>query len=316
MSTRPQRRCRTRGGHCVLTLLCLTSILTSCSARAPSEPLRDRRQDQLHHAAHAEFRRGHFVQAMRLYEQALQRAYLRDDAHAVANALYNLAASHARLRHFDQARELLRQARTILENLPETQTADVLLLEAKVAHRQGDLQAALDLIAQGLHAQPPAPEAVMAAFHVLRGVLAAEQHNLALARQALATADQYRRSGQETAGRAQLIGSIARLANEPLRAAAAFEREADLHRSASHYEAMAQALARAATAYTAASAWSLAAHRFLRAGRSAQLQGMYHEAIAWLQQAIDTARKGGVSDITDQANERLRAIRQTTSHTS
>jgi tetratricopeptide (TPR) repeat protein len=297
-------------GFVAMTLLYLMAMLTGCGKRAVSPQPADSLQEQLDHAAYTAFHQGNFEEAVRLYDQSLQRAYLRDDAEAIAKALYNLAISHARLHHVDTARAFLQEARTILASIPEAQLADVFLEEAEVAYRQGDLDGAWRLIDEGLKATLPAPDAVKMALHLLRGRIAAERRDLSLARQALAASDQYRHDSLTTAARAQLVGSIALLEDKPLYAATVFDQEADLHRSALNYTAMCGALMRAGEAYADAGAWQQAANRFLRAGRSAQLQGMTREAIDWLERAIATGRKGNAAHIAEQAYERLRLIQR------
>lgn len=102
------------------------------------------------------------------------------------------------------------------------------------------------------------------------------------------------------------------LENDPLYAAAAFDREADLHRAALHYTAMSDALGRAGAAYAAGGVWAVAANRFLRAGRSAPLQGADADAVYWLERAIAAARTGDVSALAEQAEERLQVLRNST----
>jgi hypothetical protein len=77
------------------------------------------------------------------------------------------------------------------------------------------------------------------------------------------------------------------------------------HRKSLHYALVAEALARAGKAYEQGGEMGPAANRYLRAGRSAQLQDMADEAFQWLTLASSLGRLAGNPDIAEEADRRL-----------
>jgi hypothetical protein len=72
---------------------------------------------------------------------------------------------------------------------------------------------------------------------------------------------------------------------------------------------MAEALARAGGAFLKDGEPAKAANRFLRAGRSAQLQSMTEEAEEWLSMSAELASRAGDRETEREALQRLSRIR-------
>ena len=108
---------------------------------------------------------------------------------------------------------------------------------------------------------------------------------------------------------AELAGCIAMKQGRLQTAAGLFDKEAAFRRKASQYALMAEALARGGLAHGQSGEPEKAANRFLRAGRSAQLQGMAEEAVKWLTRAAENAGIAGNDAILKEVNRRLSEIR-------
>lgn len=273
--------------------------IAGCGGQRAAGPPEDDQQMRLEEAAQNAFEAGDYERAEHLLLDSLQRAYLRDDAETAAEAAYLLAACRARRGDYDLARAALRDARREVASSSPTRRGEIALLEAKIASRQGETAEADRLIAEALAAAPP--PALAAHLLLLRGEVACERGDAAAARAALRQAGT---SAATEAARRRLEGRIARLEGDPGAAAAAFDAEAELQRAALQYDAMAEALARAAAAYAAGDDWLAAADRYLRAGRSGKLQGLV-ESTAWLTEAAAAAERAGDASLAAEARRWL-----------
>jgi tetratricopeptide (TPR) repeat protein len=84
------------------------------------------------------FHYGYDNEAIEHYRLALRRAWELDDAEAIANTAYNLAACWAAMQQFEPARQALAEARAELRRSGQSEV-DAWLLEAKIARAQGRL---------------------------------------------------------------------------------------------------------------------------------------------------------------------------------
>jgi tetratricopeptide (TPR) repeat protein len=252
----------------VIVLALLTQV--GC-ATAPPAPPRDRELSRASELARAAFEDGATAQAIELYRRALNRARVMDDATEIGNAAYNLALGHTLLGQLDQASASLAEAKAEFQRCGST-PADVLLLEATIAQRQGQLEQALALAEQVLLASSDASHRFQAAL--LKGTIAFEQNDPARARMALTEADQHRVTNVALlAARERLAGNIFLLEGNAAEAAAAFDCAAALFQTARHYRDMALTLRRAGEAYREAGDTQRAEDRLFRAKRSLAAQG-------------------------------------------
>ncbi len=251
-----------------LTLLTLVGCATSPTSTVPPE---DKELSRTSNLARAAFEDGATARAIGLYMQALNRAVAMDDATEIGNAAYNLALCHIILGQLDQASALLAEARAEVKR-SGSNPADVLLLEATVAQRQGKLEQALSLVDQVLSASSDESHRFQAAL--LRGTIACAQDDLASARAALVEADKHRVTNAALlAARERLAGNTFLLERNPAEAAEAFDRAAALFQKAKHYRDMALTLRRAGEAYREAGDTQRAEDRLFRAKRSLAAQG-------------------------------------------
>jgi len=252
----------------VLALLTLAGCATSPSSTVPSK---DKELSRTSNLARAAFEDGATAKAIDLYRKALNRASAMDDATEIGNAAYNLALCHIILGQLDQASASLADAKAAFKR-SGSNPADVLLLEATVAQRQGKLEQALSLADQVLSASPDESHRFQVAL--LKGTIACQQDDPASARAALVEADTHHIADAALlAARERLAGNIFLLERNPAEAAAAFDRAAALLQEAKHYRDMALALRRAGEAYREAGDMQRAEDRLFRAKRSLAAQG-------------------------------------------
>jgi len=244
--------------------------LVGC-ATPPTAPPQDQELSRTSDLARAAFEDGATARAIDLYREALNRARAMDDATEIGNTAYNLALCHIILGQLDQASALLAEAKAEFKRRGSN-PADVLLLEATVAQRQGRLEQALSLADQVLSASSDESHRFQAAL--LKGTVACVQDDPARARTALAEADKHRIANAALlAARERLAGDISLLEGNPAEAAAAFDRAVALFRKAKHYRDMALTLRRAGEAYQEAGDTRRAKDRLFRAQRSLAAQG-------------------------------------------
>jgi len=250
-----------------ITLTFLT--LVGCAA-SPTAP-KDKELSRTSHLARAAFEEGATAKAIDLYSKTLNRAIAMDDATEIGNAAYNLALCHIILEQLDQASASLAEAKAAFKRSGSI-PADVLLLEATVAQRQGKLEQALSLADEVLSASPD--ENYRFQVSLLKGTIACEQDDPASARTALVEADKHLVTNAPLlAAKERLAGNILLLERNPAEAAAAFDRAAALFQEAKHYRDMALALQCAGQAYREAGDTQRAEDRLFRAKRSLDAQG-------------------------------------------
>jgi tetratricopeptide (TPR) repeat protein len=241
-----------------------------CTTSSNTAP-KDQELSRTGNLARAAFEDGASVQAIVLYGKALNRARAMDDAMEIGNAAYNLTLCHIVLGQLEPARILLAEAKAAFErngSLP----ADVLLLEATLAQRQGRLEQALSLADKVLSVSSDRNHSVQVAL--LKGTIACDQNDPAGARIALVEADKHRLSNAPLlAARERLAGNILLQEDNPVKAAAAFDRAAALFQEAKHYRDMALTLQQAGEAYRKAGDTPRAEDRLFRAQRSLAAQG-------------------------------------------
>ena len=249
--------------------------LAAC-ASAPSGKPQDATLARLGHAGDIAFNLEEPGQAAEQYRAALNRAYTRDDAGAIADAGFNLATAELRA---DQPREAIRTASDLRAELARRGVTDpdFDLISATALFRLHDLPAA-DRIAASLIAA--ADPALVNAAWFLRGLIADERGD----REGLAKAVASFTPAADPADVAELRS---RLTGDPALAL----QSADLRRDELDYRGMARALAVAARFTQDA---PRAADLYLRAGRSAAAQDDTADAHTWLSRARDLATDPGL----------------------
>ena len=146
----------------------------------------------------------------------------------------------------------------------------------------------------------------------IRGLVAAERGDGATLGQAIAALPPTKQADLE-ADRQELQGRAALLDNRPADALALFEQSAANRQQALDYRGMARALSFAGDSALRANRTADAADLFLRAGRSALLQGDTATALPLLKQAEDLARQTAQASIVEEvARLRKAAAERTT----
>jgi tetratricopeptide (TPR) repeat protein len=241
--------------------------------------------------------------AVRQYKVALARAYERDDAGAIADVSYNLALAQMRAGDAKAALATLRDARAGLDRRHVQIPAELFLVQAAAAYRNGDLSGAASAAQEALDRQSKDPDTVSRAWFI-RGLVAADRGDGAALNQAIAALPPTKQADLE-ADRQELQGRAALLDNRAADALARFEQAATDRQQALDYRGMARALSLAGDSAMRANQAAQAADLFLRAGRSALLQGDNATAMPLLKQAEDLAHETAQPSIVEEVG-RLR----------
>jgi tetratricopeptide (TPR) repeat protein len=294
-----------------LLMAIATLVLGGCgsSAPVPKGPVMDENLERFNRAAQQAFDRGRLRQALSFYQKALERAYIRDDDRAVLDAQYNMAVCLINLQSYAQASEVIQQAKTETTMAGHRLAADFLLLEATVLYLREDSDAAWTITDQILAASPQASSIVQSKTHFLRGLIASKQGDSDMLREAIVSMGQPDLP-QLSADRHELLGHLAMLEQDWEKAMDAFETATDLHRECLDYRRMVKSLALAGEASEKAGHAYEASIRYLKAGRSAALQGQIDNAVNWLNRAEQIAGSAGEAQIVQKARFYLRKLQE------
>lgn len=280
----------------VLLTVCLAGLLpASCSG---PEPRQEGDSEFLHltEAAQEAFCAGRAERAAVLFRQARQRAWILDDAAAMGDAAYNLAACLLSLGEADPARLYLAEA---LDQARRTGSspADALLLDAEAARLQGKSAEADQICLQVLSLPDRmAAESRRLQAMLLRARLACDSGAAEEAVARLEEADDLLsdvRLPRLTAAAARLEGEVHMMAGAWGKAGDAFDREAGSWKEAGIHREMAGALVRAGECYKDAGEPGRAVDRLVRATRSLFAQGEKTTALVYAELSLDTAEQAG-----------------------
>jgi tetratricopeptide (TPR) repeat protein len=294
-------------------LLLVSAILVfggcGSSAQVQKAPVIDEDLERFNRAAQQAFENGRLQQAASFYRNALERAYIRDDFKAVLDAQYNMAICLINLQSYVEAFEVIQQAKAEMAMAGHSREADFLLLEATVLRLREDLDAAWKITDQILASTPRASSIVQGKTYFLRGLIASQQGNTERLRETIISMGQPN-SPVLRADRHELLGHLAMAEQNWEEAIQAFEAATDLRRESRDYRGMVKALALAAEASEKAGHADKASVRYLRAGRSAALQGQFDDAWNWLNQAQQIASSAGEAQIVQEAFIYLRELQE------
>jgi tetratricopeptide (TPR) repeat protein len=248
--------------------------------------------------------------AVRQYKTALQRAYERDDAGAIADVSYNLALAQMRAGDAKAAIATVRDAQRDLERRHAAVPAELFLVLAAASYRSNDFAAADSAARQALGRTSGDSDTAPRAWFI-RGLVAAQRGDGQGLAQAIAALPPSKQADLQ-ADREELEGRAALLDNRASEALALFQRAAANRQQALDYRGMARALSAAADAAQRAGQAAEAADLLLRAGRSALLQGDNATALPLLRRAEETARQTGQSGIVDEVARLRKAAAERT----
>jgi tetratricopeptide (TPR) repeat protein len=286
-------------------------VFGGCGSSAPVQksPAIDEDLERFNRAAQQAFDSGRLQQAAAFYRKALDRAYIRDDFRAALDAQYNMAICLINLQSYAQAFEVIQQAKTEMAMAGYSREADFLLLEATVLHLREDSDAAWKMTDQILSATPEASSIVQCKTHFLRGLIASKKGDTDKLREAIVSIGQPKLPLLR-ADHHELLGHLAMAEYNWGEAVNAFEAATDLRREAREYRGMVKSLALAGQASEKAGNPHEASVRYLRAGRSAALQGQFDDALNWLNQAEQIASNAGEVQIVQEAQIYLRELHE------
>lgn len=270
-----------------MLVLLLTLLPTGCggaasdTATSPTDPMLQRAV----HAGDLAFAMEHNDEAAAQYRAALDRAEARDDAQAIGNAGYDLAVVELRAGKPAAALADARATRRELARRGVAPFPALLLAEATALYRAGELAEA-DREAQAVERSADHTAAARAAF--LRGLIAdknGDESELAAAAAVLASAT----NPAFEADAAELTARLALRRGDAAPARREAARARELRQETLDYRGLARALALEGRADELSGDRLAAADLFLRAGRSAALQGDTADGRAWLGRAAELA---------------------------
>jgi tetratricopeptide (TPR) repeat protein len=293
--------------HAVYCLACLFFVVFlvgggGCSS-PPTEQSRsdvDEEFERMNRAARMAFDNGRLQQAVELYAKALERAYVLDDLNAIVDSQYNLAVCLTRLNSHVKALERVNQSKTELVRSNRSIPADILLLEATIIYRMGQLDEAWQLTDMILLDPSRLSGAIQSKTHFLRGLIASEWDDINQLRNEIVSLGKPSTVGLR-ADRQELVGRLAMAEGNWNEAIKAFDNSAEFRRDDFDYSEMVNTLALAAWACERAGKLSDASKRYLRAGRSAARQGQNRDALKWLNRAEKLAGEAGDEATAKQA---------------
>jgi hypothetical protein len=249
--------------------------------------------------------------AVRQYTTALQRAYERDDASAIADVSYNLALAQMKAGDSNAALITLRRARLDLERRRAPIPAELFLVQAAAAYRSGDFSAA-DAAAQNALASTSSDSDTAPRAWFIRGLVAAQRGNVEGLLQAIGALAPAKQADLQ-ADREELEGRAALLGGRPNDALSLFQRSAANRQQALDYRGMVRALSLAGEAALSSGRPAEAADLLLRAGRSALLQGDQSTAQSILKRAEELAQQTAQSQIIEEIARLRKATNERTS---
>ena len=280
-----------------------------CGSAPPKQegPATDEALERFNRAARLAFDKGRLQQAVYFYRKALDRAYVRDDTRAILDAQYNLAFCLMNLQSYQEALGVVRNAKTEMALAGRGHPVDFLLLEATILHRSGNSAEAWKITDQILSTPTQASSVIQSKTQFLRGLIASKQRDMDQLRAAIAACGQPQHL-QLRADRQELVGLLAMAEHNWDAAIEAFDGAAKLRREALDYRAMVRVLALAGQASEKAGRVRGASISYLRAGRSAMLQGLFGDALKWLNRAEQIAGSAGEAQIVREARIYLQQL--------
>lgn len=298
-------------GPIVLILAAVILTVSGCGSSPPKQkgPAPDEALERFNRAGRLAFDKGRLQQAARFYRKALDRAYVRDDTDAILDAQYNLAICLMNLQAYEEALGVVQDANNEMAQAGRDNSLDFFLLEATLLHRRGDSDEAWKITDQILSPPARASSLIKRKTLFLRGLIASKQGDMDQLRAAIAALGQPQPI-QLRADRQELLGHLAMAEKNWDAAVEAFDAATKLRREALDYRGMVKVLALAGNAGEKGGRAKEASIRYLKAGRSAALQGLFDDALKWLNRAEQIASTAGDNQIIQEARVYLRQLQE------
>jgi hypothetical protein len=284
-----------------LAALVLAFLMAGCGGSGPVEepPPPDRRLEQANQAGTRALGLNRTADAIKQYRAALVIAYERDDPGAIGDIGFNLAVAQLRSGAAADAARTARETRAELERRRQPAPAELILVQAAAAYRLGAADEAVAAADEVLARAPGIETSTRAQY--IRGAVFADRSDAQGLAQALAGIPASTRPDQE-GDRLELSGRASALAGANHQAARNFELAADQRRLALDYRGMARTLSLAGEAVLRQGNSADASVFFLRAGRSALLQGDAATGRTLLDRADQLARQSGASGVSAEVD--------------
>jgi tetratricopeptide (TPR) repeat protein len=294
-------------------LILVTGVLLwggcGSSPQVREKPGADSNLERFNKAARQAFDKGQIEQAASLYRKVLERALVRDDSVAIFDAQYNLAVCLMKLNSHAEAMQVVRQAEAELALSDQKKLPELLLLKAMLYYKSAELDEAWQVTEQILSMTPKPSTVILGRTHFLRGLIASEREDINQLRDEVAALGNAK-NPLLRGDLAELKGHLALAERDWVAAVKAFDEAAVRRRKAIDYQAMRKNLALAAEASERAGEIRGASQRYLRAGRSAAVQGDNDTARLWLLRAEQLAAEVGEDQIAHEARLLLKQFKK------
>lgn len=258
----------------------------------PASPETDPMIAQWTANAQQAFDRGTIAQAVTLYQMALERATMADDSAAIGQIAYALATCEATLGNLAHARASLVTAERALKRSGSS-TAEAVLLDASLARRLGDMDAAAKLLDSLPFRDLSIDQNIQA--NLLRALVACDRNQLSEAEGYLAAAESLlpkKPAPLELARLHEVAGKLYTLSNRLPLAADHYDQQALMLRKAGHFREMADALNRSGDVWMQMGKVEQAGDRYYRAARSFMAQGDSIAALQVIDKVVSLDREG------------------------
>jgi tetratricopeptide (TPR) repeat protein len=248
------------------------------------EPAVDAEAEGTQRMAQFAFDNGHYGQAASLYRKALAQAYIRNDSIAILDGRYNLALCLMELKQYPQALQLVEQAKADLITSGDRPPSDLLLLEATILFRKDQITNSWNVTETILSTHNEQNPIIHAKTHFLRGLIADRRNDVVALRETISVMGQPENDLLKS-DLSELNGRLAMAEKDWSRASWFLDESSRLRKKNRDYRRMAITLSLAAEAAENMEETSVAATRYLQAGRSAALNDDPANARKWLSQA-------------------------------
>jgi tetratricopeptide (TPR) repeat protein len=274
---------------------------------ATSPPPSDPDLVRQHRLARFAFENGQYGQAAALYEDALARAYARDDIQAIGTVGYELALTYLRMADAAKAAAFARGVEGEMRRRDAVPLVEIKLVQAVASYVGGDAEGAWQAAQDVVAARGGDNAAAAARARYVIGSIAADRGDAETLTQVVSALGQPT-SQALRADHLELLGRLQFLQRRDNGALSAFRDAADLRRDLRDYPGMARALAFAGDTAERSGRHAEAADLYLRAGRSAQQEGWKTYARQWLEGASRLASTHGLTEVANEAGRRLKQL--------
>jgi tetratricopeptide (TPR) repeat protein len=213
------------------------------------------------------------------------------------------------LQSYEEALGVVQHANTEMVLAGHGNSDDFLLLEATILYLSGDSDEAWKITDRILVTPTQASSIIKSKTHFLQGLIASQRGDTEKLHAAIVSLGQPKQPLLR-ADRQELLGRLAMAEHNWDAAIEAFDVATKLRRQALDYRGMVKVLALAGKASAEAGRAKQASIRYLRAGRSALLQGRFANAQKWLNRAAQIANSASEDQILQEARTYLRQLQE------